>query len=116
MKITALLLASLFSSVALGQDGKALYAAKLCATCHGMDGIKPTAPIYPSLAGADLKCLKEQYNAIKTGKRTGAAVAMTAMIKTVKDDEADKILKYLAGLKHDTSIKNPATTVCNKSK
>jgi cytochrome c len=106
------LLLTLASSPALALDGKALYNSKLCMTCHGAEGKAPTAPIYPSLAGKDEKCMNEQFDLIKTGKRGGMAVAMKAMIANVSDEERDAIAKYLAGLPAATGVTEPATTVC----
>ena len=53
---------------ALAADGAALYTSKLCATCHGPAGQKPTSPIYPSLAGKDASCLEEQFLKIQKVK------------------------------------------------
>jgi len=81
-------------------DGKALYTAKNCHTCHGADGNTPIAPIYPKLAGQVEQYLTAQSIDIRDGKRTnGASMAMKALVATVTDDEFKAISKWLAGLK-----------------
>lgn len=113
MKATLTILMTLFSYNAFALDGKALYTSKTCATCHGLDGVKPQANIYPSLAGRDVKCLTEQFKAIKDGVRKGGmTVVMKPIVQTVKDAERDAIVKWLASLKSDPKVKNPATSKC----
>nr|VFJ43200.1 MAG: Cytochrome c553 [Candidatus Kentron sp. FW]VFJ60376.1 MAG: Cytochrome c553 [Candidatus Kentron sp. FW] len=78
-------------------DGAALYTAKLCHTCHGPDGNKPTAPTYPKLAGQNAAYLVGQIKDIRDGKRTnGMSAAMKAMVSTVTDEQAKSIADHLA--------------------
>ena len=100
-------------------DGKALYSAKTCNTCHGMDGIKPLAPMYPSLAGKDKACLTKQFNDIVGGKRQGGMVALmlaNPMVKSVKPDELAAILDWASGLTAGKGIVEPKTTACKVAK
>lgn len=78
-------------------DGKALYAAKLCMTCHGDEGKTPIIPSYPKLNGQNKEYLVAQIKMIKDGTRSGGATAaMKAMVATLTDEEIEAISKYLA--------------------
>lgn len=78
-------------------DGKALYAAKLCMTCHGDEGKTPVVPSYPKLNGQNKEYLVAQIKMIKDGTRAGGGTAaMKAMITTLTDEEIESISKYLA--------------------
>lgn len=100
MKLIYSLLASsfLFAATSFGADGKALYTAKLCNTCHGpVKGAKPIAPNYPKLCGQSETYLVEQFKYIKSGQRaTPLAGAMKAMVMAVTDAESQAIAKYLS--------------------
>lgn len=77
-------------------DGKALYTQKLCHTCHGAEGHKPTAPNWPKLCGQNAAYIAEQSKFIRDGKRTTPmAVTMKPMVAAVSDDELQAIATYL---------------------
>lgn len=98
--LTATLLTT-FSSYAK-DDGKTLFTKHNCITCHGEDGKKPTAPIYPILAGKTQDFLLQQAKDIRDGKRTtGMSAVMKAMVANVKDEDFKEIAKYLAKIKPD---------------
>lgn len=80
-------------------DGKALYASKGCAACHGADGKSPIAPIYPKLSGQGKSAdyLYEQAVAIKNGTRnTPFAPIMKPTISMVADGDIRAIAEWLA--------------------
>ncbi|MCK5525385.1 MAG: cytochrome c [Thiomargarita sp.] len=81
-------------------DGKALYTAKLCMTCHGAKGNVPIMPLYPKITGQSDVYLLQQMKDIRDGKRTnGMSAAMKALTAKVTDDEFKAIAKWLASLK-----------------
>jgi cytochrome c553 len=50
-------------------SGKELTKAKACATCHGEDGNKPSAPDQPVLAGQHYDFLVRALSDYKNGRR-----------------------------------------------
>lgn len=73
--------------------GKELYPIKGCATCHGPDGTKPTAPIYPSLGGKSSAYLIKQMVDIKSGARK---TQLTPVMKPFIDQCSDEDIKAIA--------------------
>ena len=89
-----------FSTSAFAADGKTLYAAKMCAACHGKDANTPIMPNYPKIGGQNYEYLVAQMRDIKSGARAnGQSAAMKGVMHLVKDDEIQSISKWLAGLK-----------------
>ena len=85
------------TTVMAAEDGKALYASKLCMTCHGDEGKAPIIPSYPKLNGQNKEYLVAQTKMIKDGIRSGGGTAaMKAMVATLTDDEIDAIADYLS--------------------
>ena len=81
-------------------EGKNLYTAKACATCHGADANTPIMPIYPLLAGQNSQYLYDQMKAIKDGTRTnGQSAVMKPMMLNVSDEEMKAISEWIAGQK-----------------
>ena len=81
-------------------EGKNLYMAKACATCHGMDANTPIMPAYPRLAGQNAQYLHDQMKAIKDGTRTnGQSAVMKPMMMNVSDEEIKAIADWIAGQK-----------------
>jgi len=103
IKSASLLAASLIvmmSSTAFAADGKALYLAKGCMACHGMDAKTPIMPLYPKIAGQSKEYTKQQMTDIKTGKRSnGQSAAMKGIMAGVSDEEITALSEYIAGLK-----------------
>jgi cytochrome c len=94
--LLGLALAVVLASPAAAQQGKTLYAAKICNTCHGPDGNKPLAPNYPKLKGQNAQYIVAQIKAFKSGERKGALSALMApMAATVSDAETEAIAKWL---------------------
>ena len=84
----------------MAQDGKALYEAKLCTTCHGPEGKAPIMPVYPKLSGQNAAYLEQQAKDIRDKKRTnGQTAAMQALVAAVNDAEIKAIAAYLATVK-----------------
>ena len=48
----------------------------VCMACHGEKGQKPTAPIYPRLAGQSSEYLTSSLHAYRDGLRQGGMAAM----------------------------------------
>jgi len=85
---------------AMAQDGKALYTAKLCTTCHGEEGKAPIMPVYPKLAGQTAAYMEQQIKDIRDKKRTnGQTAAMQALVAPVTDAEIKAIATYLSTVK-----------------
>ena len=85
------------SSAMAADDGKSLYTAKSCITCHGDEGKAPIVPTYPKLNGQNKEYLVAQIKMIKDGTRSGGGTAaMKAMTSTLTDDEIESISTYLS--------------------
>ena len=98
---TSILLAAslLFASTSFALDGAALYMAKTCLACHGVDAKTPLQPNYPKLAGQNADYALQQMKDIKSGARAnGNAAAMKGIMSLVSDEEMKAIADYLAGL------------------
>ena len=65
--------ASLKKSISKGER---LYNDQGCISCHGKDGKKPAAGIFPKLAGKDSAYLLEQMESIQSGERSGDEAAI----------------------------------------
>ena len=97
--LSAVVLATLGASSAMAADGKALYTAKLCVTCHGAEGKAPIIPTYPKLAGQNKEYLIAQTTMIKEGVRTGGlTAAMMPLVAAVTAEEIEAISEYLASV------------------
>ena len=96
MIAVAALVASVLASPVFA-DGKDLYTAKQCVTCHQPGG-KGTGP-FPKLAGKDKAFIQEQFLAIQGGTRTtGMAATMrnNPGVKSVTAEEIAAIAEYLS--------------------
>ncbi|PAX99511.1 cytochrome C [Pseudoalteromonas sp. HM-SA03] len=94
---TTVAICALGSASSMAADGKALYTAKMCQTCHGAEGKAPIMPLYPKLSGQNKEYLAAQMKDIKSGKRNnGMSAAMKAMVANVTDAEIDAIAEYLS--------------------
>lgn len=86
-----------FANNAVAADGKALYTAKMCQTCHGAEGKAPIMDTYPKLNGQNKTYLLNQMKDIKSGARAnGMSMAMKAMVANVSDAELEAIADYLS--------------------
>lgn len=88
-----------FSGSAMAQ-GKALYTAKGCVTCHGPDGKAPILPNYPKLAGQNSQYIQDQLKAFKGQKRTsGQSALMLGFAASLSDADIKTIADYLSKVK-----------------
>jgi len=89
----------LTSTSAHAVDGAALYQAKACLGCHGMDAKTPVMPAYPKLAGQGAAYALQQMKDIKIGARAnGMSAAMKAVMQMVSDEEMEAIAQWLETL------------------
>jgi len=80
-------------------DGKALYTAKGCVACHGVDAKTPIMPAYPKLAGQSKVYADQQMQDIKSGKRNnGQTAVMKGIMAAVSDEEITALADYLSSL------------------
>ncbi len=80
-------------------DGAALYQAKACLGCHGVDAKTPPLPIYPKLAGQNADYAFNQMKAIKSGTRnSGQSAVMMGIMVMVSEDEMREIADWLSTL------------------
>ena len=87
------------STSAHAVDGAAVYQAKACLGCHGMDAKTPVMPTYPKLAGQNAAYALQQMKDIKSGARAnGMSVAMKAVMQRVSDEEMEAIAQWLESL------------------
>ena len=100
VSLVAASLVVMMSSSAFAADGKALYMAKGCMACHGMDAKTPIMPLYPKIAGQSKEYAAQQMKDIKSGARNnGQTAAMKGIMAGVTDDEITALAEYLSGLK-----------------
>lgn len=79
------------------EEGKKLYTANKCQTCHGLDGKKPTVKGYPIVAGQKKEYIMIQVKDIRDGKRTnGKSKLMIPNIKKMTDQEIEQVAEYLS--------------------
>ena len=85
--------------VAGGIDGSALYVAKGCVACHGVDAKSPVMPSYPKLAGLPGPYAVNQMKDIKSGARNnGQAMVMKGIMASVSEEEIQAIAEWLSTL------------------
>ena len=78
-------------------DGAQLYTAKVCLSCHGVDGRTPTLPIYPKVAGQNAGYIFNQMRDIKSGARNnGQSIVMMGIMATVTEPEMRVIAEWLS--------------------
>lgn len=101
MKITAGVLLVMSAGVQLAKaDGEALFAAKACIACHGVEGKKPNVDTTPKLAGQNKGYLIQQINDIKSGARNnGGTAQMKGIAAGLTDDDIEAISTYLSAIK-----------------
>jgi cytochrome c553 len=73
--------------------GSAPEAAKVCAACHGADGVG-TTPDYPTLAGQYPDYLEQALNAYRKGTRQNPV--MGGFASTLKDADVAALARYFA--------------------
>jgi cytochrome c len=87
------------SGSAIAQDGAALYAAKACVACHGVDGNQTINDSTPKIAGQNKGYLIQQIKDIKSGARNnGLSIQMKGIVGSLSDEDIATISEYLSGL------------------
>ncbi|KIM00077.1 Cytochrome c553 [Paramagnetospirillum magnetotacticum MS-1] len=104
-QIPAFALAAAFGAVTLSPafaaDGKALYADKGCAACHGEDAKTPLQEGFPKLAGQSAEYIANQIKDIKSGARKNGQTVdtMKPIVEDLAEADAKAIADYLFSLK-----------------
>lgn len=104
-QLPAVALAAAFGAIslapALAADGKAIYADKGCAACHGEDAKTPLQEGFPKLAGQSADYMLNQMKDIKAGARTnGQSVdSMKPIVEDMSEDDMKAVAAYLNSLK-----------------
>lgn len=68
-----------------------------CVACHGVDG-NSVNPEWPSLAGQHHDYIVKQLADFKARRRTNDAGNMTAVSRTLSDEDIEDLAHYLTGL------------------
>ena len=78
-------------------EGRALFARKGCAHCHGPDGKGyPGSSVIPKLAGLEAEYIVSQLMAFKNKKRTsGRSIVMWGIAERLSEKEMSQIAEYL---------------------
>lgn len=84
------------------QAGKAK-AAEVCASCHGPEGKKSVAPMYPVLAGQYRDYLLHSLKAYKSGARQNAVMA--GIVSGLSESDMENLAAWFASREglHDLS-------------
>lgn len=69
--------------------------ARMCAVCHGLDGIGKN-PTVPNLAGESRLYLAKQLKAFRSGERTHEQ--MTIIAKGLSDEDIDNLATYYSAI------------------
>ena len=73
------------------------YKKGKCQTCHGVDGKKPTSPLYPFIAGQKASYITTQIKDMRDGLRNnGSSKLMLPFIKKLDDETIGRIADYLS--------------------
>ena len=80
-----------FISASTVLAGEAPAGAKPCASCHGVNGVAPSAE-WPNLAGQNKAYLVEQLRAFRSGQRENPAMA--PFVTGLSDDDIDMWAAY----------------------
>jgi cytochrome c553 len=69
--------------------------AKICATCHGKNGIS-TAPLFPNLAGQKSAYLAAQLRMFRSGERKSEQ--MNVIAQPLSDQDIENLAAYFESL------------------
>ncbi|ADE16681.1 cytochrome c class I [Nitrosococcus halophilus Nc 4] len=83
------------------EAGKALYAQKGCAACHGPQGQSTNPAMFPVLAGKDANYISEQLHAFKSGDRKGQGpgAIMNQVSAAMSDSDIENLAAFVESLK-----------------
>jgi cytochrome c553 len=70
--------------------------SKMCAGCHGVNGISPS-PTIPNLAGQKRAYLIREINDYRSGDRTDPMMSKVA--KALNDDDVEELAEYFSKLR-----------------
>lgn len=70
--------------------------SKMCAGCHGVNGISPS-PTVPNLAGQKRDYLIREINDYRSGDRTDPMMSKVA--KALDDDDVEELAEYFSNLR-----------------
>lgn len=73
-----------------------IIASRVCAACHGNDGVSPL-PVNPNLAGQHPEYLLKQLRDFKSGERSNPV--MIGMVATLSDEDMRNLAAYYASRK-----------------
>lgn len=76
---------------------------KFCETCHGPNGNKPIAPIYPKIAGQYPDYLTKVMKDYRAGRRPNPI--MRANAASLDDQTIKQLADYFAGKQGDLVVK-----------
>lgn len=108
-QLPVMALAAAFGAVslapALAADGKAIYADKGCAACHGEDARTPLQEGFPKIGGQGVDYIVNQMKDIKAGARTnGQSVdSMKPIVEDMSEDDMKAVAIYLNSLKEEAA-------------
>ncbi len=116
-QLSALAMVAVLGAISLpaawAADGKALYADKGCAACHGEDAKTPLQEGYPKIAGQFADYVFSQLKDIKSGARANGQVpdTMKPIVEDLAEDDMTALADYLASLREPptAAATGPAT-------
>jgi cytochrome c553 len=94
--VTLAILAASLNSVTAADTAEGQAKAKICATCHGRNGIS-TAPLFPNLAGQKSAYVAAQLRMFRSGERKSEQ--MNIIAKPLSDQDIENLAAYFESLK-----------------
>ncbi|MCI0681164.1 MAG: cytochrome c [Gemmataceae bacterium] len=96
------LMLALFPPSALGGDAQlGRQKAKMCQTCHGIDGLAKI-PSAPHIAGESELYLVTQLKAFRSGKRTHEIMSLIA--QQLSDEDIDNLAAWYSSIKIEVTV------------
>lgn len=93
---------ALFPPSALGGDAQlGRQKAKMCQTCHGIDGLAKI-PSAPHIAGESELYLVTQLKAFRSGKRTHEIMSLIA--QQLSDEDIDNLAAWYSSIKIEVTV------------
>jgi len=83
-------------AVAADQQAGRVIADRVCANCHGSDGIA-TFPGAPNLAGQPEEYVQRQLHAYRSGARKNEQ--MSVVVSNLSDDDLDNLAAWYAAIR-----------------
>lgn len=92
----AVILSAMTSTSIAGDPAAGKSLSATCAGCHGAGGLSFNE-LWPNLAGQKAGYLAKQMKDFRDGKRNDPV--MSAMVKSLSDEDIDNLAAYYASLK-----------------